>query len=850
MAEAADFQGTGHCAARRWLRRTASVLAGVPLMASLLAGTAAPAAHAATESPGATGATGSRSVRVALDTLAPSAPVKGDTLTISGTVTNEGKGTVNNAQVDLRVGPRMAGRTAIDDAAARSGVSGDVAPIGGPYKVVLPKLPAGIPQDFALSVPVGKLGLDEDGVYQLGVSVTGKTSAAPYDQVLGIQRTFLPWQPDGTSKKTQLTALWPLISTTHLSAETGPDDQQTPVFENDELAEELAPGGRLEQLVSLGSRLPVTWVIDPDLIATADAMTRNYSVRSGDTTVPGRNQAVAIKWLDSLEKAVKDGKVVALPFADPDLASLAHRGKGVSGALSHLQPATDVADDTVETILHVKPSVDFAWPVDGAIDPSIVDVATSAGAHKVITRSDSLQDNLAYTPNAARPIGGGTTAVVADYRLSTAFQGDMSTSSSSTLAVQRFLAQSLAVTLQEPDNERNVVVAPQRTPTAAQAQSMARALRDLEPERWTEPTDLMAAAAVGPDADATTKVPGASHYPKKLRAQELPTQTFLDIKKTQDRFDKFKAILTSPDRVAAPFGNAISRAMSTSWRGDPDGAAQYRNTVDTYLQSLTDEVRLIPKSVLTLSGRSATIPVTVQNQLLQGVQNLVLRLKSDNPTRLKLDGDLAVAERPIKIDGGHSQSVKFTGAGNANGPVQVTAQLYTVDGKLYGGPMTFQVKVSEITPTVMLVIAGGVLLLVLAGVKMYSQRKRAVARKAGAGPADGGDDGESGDDGPGDGNDDGDRGGRGDTNADAPGPGATGPGSPGPDAPASDSRTTPGSAGPGGAGPDSSGAAHGTKNTAGTKAVEDTDPGQPSDPTPDTGPESADASGVGEKVDR
>ncbi|MFE4060363.1 DUF6049 family protein [Streptomyces sp. NPDC059096] len=845
MAEAADFQGTGHCAARRWLRRTASVLAGVPLMASLLAGTAAPAAHAATESPGATGATGSRSVRVALDTLAPSAPVKGDTLTISGTVTNEGKGTVNNAQVDLRVGPRMAGRTAIDDAAARSGVSGDVAPIGGPYKVVLPKLPAGIPQDFALSVPVGKLGLDEDGVYQLGVSVTGKTPAAPYDQVLGIQRTFLPWQPDGTSKKTQLTALWPLISTTHLSAETGPDDQQTPVFENDELAEELAPGGRLEQLVSLGSRLPVTWVIDPDLIATADAMTRNYSVRSGDTTVPGRNQAVAIKWLDSLEKAVKDGKVVALPFADPDLASLAHRGKGVSGALSHLQPATDVADDTVETILHVKPSVDFAWPVDGAIDPSIVDVATSAGAHKVITRSDSLQDNLAYTPNAARPIGGGTTAVVADYRLSTAFQGDMSTSSSSTLAVQRFLAQSLAVTLQEPDNERNVVVAPQRTPTAAQAQSMARALRDLEPERWTEPTDLMAAAAVGPDADATTKVPGASHYPKKLRAQELPTQTFLDIKKTQDRFDKFKAILTSPDRVAAPFGNAISRAMSTSWRGDPDGAAQYRNTVDTYLQSLTDEVRLIPKSVLTLSGRSATIPVTVQNQLLQGVQNLVLRLKSDNPTRLKLDGDLAVAERPIKIDGGHSQSVKFTGAGNANGPVQVTAQLYTVDGKLYGGPMTFQVKVSEITPTVMLVIAGGVLLLVLAGVKMYSQRKRAVARKAGAGPADGGDDGESGDDGPGDGNDDGDRGGRGDTDADAPGPG-----SPGPDAPASDSRTTPGSAGPGGAGPDSSGAAHGTKNTAGTKAVEDTDPGQPSDPTPDTGPESADASGVGEKVDR
>ncbi|MEV7427171.1 MULTISPECIES: DUF6049 family protein [unclassified Streptomyces] len=796
MAEAADFQGMGPSPARRWLRRTASVVAGVPLLASLLAGTAAPAAQAAPQ------ATGSRTVSVALDTLAPSAPVKGDTLTVSGTVTNNGKSTITDAQVDLRVGPRLAGRTAIDDAAARSGssASGDVAPVGGKYKVAFPKLAAGISQDFALSVPVDKLELGENGVYQLGVSVTGRTAATPYDQVLGIQRTFLPWQPEATDQKTQLTALWPLISSVHLSAETGSDDQQTPVFENDDLAEELAPGGRLEQMVALGSQLPVTWVIDPDLIATADAMTRNYSVRNGDSVVPGKNQAVATQWLNALEKAVKGSKVIALPFADPDLASLAHRGKDVSGALSHLQPATDVAGKTVETILHVQPSVDFAWPVDGAIDPSIIDVATSAGAHKVITRSDSLQDNLSYTPNAARPIGGGTTAVVADTRLSTAFQSDMTAASSSTLAVQKFLAQSLAVTLQEPDNQRSIVVAPQRMPTAAQAQSMARALRALEPERWTQPTDLIAAAAVQPDADATTKVPSTSRYPSKLRAKELPTEAFQSIKKTEERLDNFKAILSSPDRVAAPFGNAVSRAMSTSWRGSPVEATQYRDRVDEYLGSLTSEVQLIPKSVLTLSGRSATIPVTVQNKLLQGVQDLVLRLKSDNPTRLKLDDDQAVAERPIKIDGGHSQSVKFTGAGNANGPVQVTAQLYTVDGTPYGGPMTFQVKVSEITPTVMLVIAGGVLLLVLAGVKMYSQRKRAVARKAAATPSDDAD-------------------GSGDTGAEAD---------------------------------DSSGEqnTHDTKDTAGARASEGADPGQPSDPTPDTGPESADASGTGEKVDR
>lgn len=653
--------------------------------------------------------TGSETVDVALNTLAPSAPVKGDTLTVSGTVTNRGKDAITQAVVDLRVGPKLDSRTEIDTAAKRTGnvLGSDPAPIGGKYTVKFAKLSSGISQDFTLSVPVGKLGLGDDGVYQLGVSLTGQTSRVQYDQVLGIERTFLPWQEEERDSRTKVTYLWPLIASAHVTAETGPDDQQTPVFADDDLAAELAPGGRLEQLVSLGSQLPVTWVIDPDLLASVDAMTGNYRVKSGDTTVAGTNQAIAKQWLTALEAAVSDGKVVALPFADPDLASIAHRGKNVSGTLSHLQTATEVAGTTVQTILHVKPSTDFAWPVDGAIDPSIVDVATSAGAHKVIARSDSLQETggLTYTPTAARPIGGGTTAVVADARLSTAFQGDMSKAGKSTLAVQKFLALTLALTEQDTDTERSIVVAPQRMPTVAQAQSMARALHGLDDGRWTQPLGLVDAAGAKPDADATTSVPGASQYPKKLRSQELPTQAFQDIKSTQVSLNNFQVILTQPERVVTPFGNALNRSMSTSWRGRPLEAQQYRDSVRGYLQDLVGEVQLISKSDVTLSGRSATIPVTVQNRLLQGVDHLVLRLKSENATRLKLNDGEAVAEQPIRIGPGHSQSVKFDAAANVNGQVQMTAQLYTEDGTPYGGAMTFTVKVSELTPTVLLVIA-------------------------------------------------------------------------------------------------------------------------------------------------
>ncbi|MEU3707903.1 DUF6049 family protein [Streptomyces anulatus] len=764
MAEAADFQGTRPSPARRWLRRTASAVLGAPLLAGLLA---VPAAGAAPAAEPAKAPTGSRTVAVSLNTLSPSVPAEDDTLTVSGTLTNKGKETISSAEVDLRVGPRLSGRGEVDDASKRSAYVPGVDPVtvGDKYTVKFPKLAKGISQDFTLTVPVDKLGLDDPGVYQLGVSVSGRTTTAPYEQVLGIERSFLPWQPEASDSRTKLTFLWPLIASPHVTAETRSDEQQTPVFTNDELAKELAPGGRLEQMVSLGSRLPVTWVVDPDLLASVAAMAGKYEVESGDTTVPGRNQAVAKQWLTALEKVVEDGKVIALPFADPDLASIAHRGKNVSGTLSHLQNASAVAATTVETILHVKPSTDFAWPVNGAVNSSIVDVATSAGAHNVIARSDSFRETteLPYTPTAARPIGGGTTAVVADARLSTLFDGDMSRSGSSTRAVQKFLAQTLALTEQAPDNERSIVVAPPRMPTAAQAQTMARALEGLAGNRWTQPLDLVAAAEVKPDPRATSKVPRAAAYPKKLRAQELPTQAFQDIRTTQGSLDSFETILTQPERVVTPFGNAVNRSMSTSWRGRSLEAQQYRDAVRDYLQSLTSEVQLIEKSDVTLSGRSATIPVTVQNKLVQGVDRLVLRLTSDN-IRLKFNDDGSMAELPVRIAGGHSQSVKFDTATSANGRAQVTARLYTEDGTQYGEEMTFTVKVSEVTPTVLLVIAGGLLLLVLAGIRMYSHRKRAVASDTADGNGDG--------------------------------------------------------------------------------------PEQPSDPTPDTGPESGAPSGTGEKVDR
>lgn len=787
MAEAADFQGMSPSPARRWLRRTGALLAGAPLLAGLLQLPAAGPAQAAT----------SDTVDVSLDSLSPSTPSDGDTLTVSGTVTNNGKQAVDNAHVGLRVGPQLDTRSQIDTTAQHSddlqtSVSSEV---GGKYVQKFDKLTPGVSEHFSISVPVDKLDLGQDGVYEFDVSLSGRTSAQPWDQVLGIRRTFLPWQPDEADTRTKTTYLWPLISTAHMTAKTGAGERQTPVFRNDDLAKEIAPGGRLNQMLALGKDLDVTWVIDPDLLASVDAMAGSYKIQGpGDTTTAGTHQAVAKQWLADLQQAVAGKEVVALPFADPDLASLAHNGTSFTGSLSHLKEATDVASTTVKTVLHVTPSTEFAWPVDGAVDPSIIKVATSAGADKVIARSDSLQEagSLSYTPSAARPIGGGTTAVVADARLSTAFEGDLTKAGATTLAVQQFLAQSLELDHQT-DNQRSIVVAPQRMPSAGQAQAMAQAVTALQEGTWSQSQDLAAAAKAKPDAGATTRIPSASAYPSSLRKQELPRSAFEQIARTEDKLENFKVILTDQSRVVTPFGRAMNREMSVSWRGRNSSADSFRQAVEDYIDDLAQQVKLIPKSETKLSGRSATIPVTVQNNLVQGADHLMLRLTSTTPTRLKIGGK-AYMEQPVAVSGGHSQSVKFTTSANANGPVTVTAQLYTQDGQKYGKAVQFDVKVTEVTPTVMLVIGGGVLLLVLAGFRMYTQRKRAAAQQTEEdGPEEAGED--------------------------TGGPENT---------EGADDRLTEESD---------------TDSRAG-------DPEQPSDPTPDTAPESTDPSGTGERVDR
>ncbi|MQY12658.1 hypothetical protein SRB5_27940 [Streptomyces sp. RB5] len=748
MAEAADNHGTPRSPARRGRRLPRGRRQGLALLALL------PVLAGVLQLPGAAPAqaapSGSKTVEVSVNSVSPAVPAADDTVTITGQLTNKGKQKVSDARVALRMtGRPLDSRAEITSGAHRTGFNwaqdGNELVGDAGQKDIKGGLAPGVAVPFTVSVPAEDLATDGSGVYQVSVAVSGTTPATPWDTVLGIEHTFLPWQTSERDTRTGLTYLWPLISTPQLTARTDPDEVQTPYFISDALERELRPGGRLQVLLDEGKDLPVTWVIDPDLLASVHAMTSKHWVltEGGKKRVAAseETQQIARAWLDELQSAVQGREVVALPYGDTDLASVAHRAEGSSTVAKQLSEAVELSQMTVESVLEVPARTDVAWPVQGALDPSIVNVADRAGADKIIARSDSFKESsgLTYTPTAVRSIGQDRTAIVTDAALSRGFEGDMVSAESSALAVQEFLAQTLMITLQAPNRQRSVVVAPQRTPSAAQAQTMATALRGLSNQYWVTSQDLAGALEAKPDPRARRTVPSAGSYPRKLRAQELRPETFVGIRDTQQDLENFRVILTEPVRVIAPIGNAIKRELSNQWRGDPDGARAYRDDVRHELSQLTGSVTLIDKSDLTLSGRTGVIPVTVQNNLVQDVKGLKVRLTSSNERRLKISEDQVVS-----VPGGHSTSVKFETTANASDNFTITAQLYTADDRAFGEEKRFKVEVTSITSTVLLVIGVGILLIVLAGVRMYTQRKRAAA----AAETDDGDDGDnSGDDG-------------------------------------------------------------------------------------------------------
>ncbi|MBW8803133.1 MAG: hypothetical protein JF587_04630, partial [Catenulisporales bacterium] len=185
--------------------------------------------------------------------------------------------------------------------------------------------------DWKISLPETELfgsKSPEPGVYAIDVVATDSDGT-----FLGGQRTFVVWKPLAVhrTERARIALLWPVVGLPGLTGQKKPNSAATPIVADPQAAQQFKTGGRLDTVLKSGQQLPlVNWILDPDLLYTANALSGGYFV-SPDGTTPttqGADGGDAKTWYDAAHTYFQSQAQNCwnLPYADPDLSTLARFG--------------------------------------------------------------------------------------------------------------------------------------------------------------------------------------------------------------------------------------------------------------------------------------------------------------------------------------------------------------------------------------------------------------------------------------------------------------------------------------------------------------------------------------------
>jgi hypothetical protein len=356
-------------------------------------------------------------------------------VTVTGAVLNVGDRPVRDVMVRLETAAAVT-----SSAGLRTNLAGNVdqfEPVAD-FITLAPELPRGQDVPFTLAYPLRSpdlpsLQIGQPGVYPLMVNVNGTPDygePARLDDarfllpVLGVPPdsgadtaadTLTSVVPPDTSKPVRLTMFWPIADRPRLAA--GAPGGATPVrLTDDDLATSLAPGGRLDTLLSavdfatspqvdpggqVGSALCLA--VDPDLLVTVNAMTGGYIVNdapdagAATPTHPGAGQDAAVAWLNRLKALAQRMCVAPTTYAQADLDALRRVGDpGLSGI------ATNGAGDIVDQILGITSTRGASLVGDGPLTGPAVELLSAQGQTVAIGAANfAAQDSATGEPSTA-----------------------------------------------------------------------------------------------------------------------------------------------------------------------------------------------------------------------------------------------------------------------------------------------------------------------------------------------------------------------------------------------------------------------------------------------------------------
>ncbi|WP_245154286.1 glycoprotein [Rhodococcus sp. 1R11] len=717
---------------------------------------------------------------LSIDTVAPSTVTTSSDpfVTVRATVKNTGDRRVDDVSV------RLQGAAAIDTTSGlRTSLTLDQERFDrvGTFVTVAESLEKDQSRQFDLSMQLRSstepsLGIDAPGVYPLLLNVNGTPEyggTARLDDarfllpVVGLPRNpgqLDPAAPDAmplppnTRNPVAMTVLWPLADIPRLAAGIpGSIDDRVRLIDDD-LATQLAAGGRLDTLLKalefatqpgldpdgkLASSLCIG--IDPDLLVTVSNMTRGYLVVDNpadpaSSAREGSGSGAAAQWLTRLEALASNMCVTALPFAQTDLAAVADIGDS-----SLLSSAVTAPADIVDGILGTSSVRGFTWSATGGVDASAADALRSSGTGTVLVADNSISPPTSSptsllvstdtAPTAADPTGT-LAATHYDSATTAALAGVGTTPSTPALtpANQRFDlgTDSRTARLQDALGAINFHALvgtdrPGRTVTVA------------PPQYWTaggdEPSAILSTVSSllrsglatprplpGLITEPPTGIPVTSiDVPTDLDAaaiETVRTQSARVDTLTQSLVEDPQSALT-PRLYTAPLREDMLRALSTAGRDSAEGeeaAAMARTRLtatrvglDTVYGSVTV---LAPGGVYTLASEQSPLLLVARNDLPVPV-NVLLRV--DAPPEMTIS-DVGVTQLPAR----GSRTITVPAEVDDKRNLSVDFSVTTLDGSRLGEVSTVSVRSNAYGQALAIITAcAGALLLLLAGRRLW-----------------------------------------------------------------------------------------------------------------------------------
>ncbi len=680
-----------------------------------------------------------RPVRIDVARFEPRTVTPGAVVTLAGTLTNTGASTITDLSVRLQRGEVRTSRAQLAAAVRDRDPATTVRPA---FQRVSGTLPPGEELDFSFVMESADLHMERDGVYPVLVNVNGTVDGD--QRRVGELETFVVQQPVVPAGRTAVAWLWPLLERPHRSASGD--------FRDDDLADSIRPGGRLDRAVAVLERLPgtvppggtepipalpVTLAVDPVLVEELGIMAAGpYPVDGIEGA--GRGTEAASAFLERLRAVADVHDVIAISYADVDADALVAGGLsdvlvrslpggraegeaegGTAGGGAPPGPASGGSAATgngpgtriVGEALEVDVRTDLAWAAGGSMRPDTLAVLRSSGVQEVVVGSGGLTSGrsavgLAGSTASARTslstAAGPLGALVADATLTDVVGSAGEVAGGERLAEQRYLAELAVLTMQAPAGaEQTVLVAPPRE-VDADPEGAGAMMADTAELPWLRPASV---------AQLTAGAASAAGEPVDLvDAVRLDPLGFADVVTgVAGRHDLAGAVIGDADAALAPVDAAISRTVSAAWRADPQAFQAVATDLRTELDRLRGRVTLLApaEGTYSLASSDASLVLTVQNDLPFAVE-VLLRIQTRGNRGLTV-GDIGA--QPLAP--GERTTLEVPTQIRQSGGFAVTAELTTPGGGPLGERVQMQVKSAEYGAISLFITFGAAALLAL-----------------------------------------------------------------------------------------------------------------------------------------